>query len=53
MKGCGEGGRLAAMPVIARAIDDAFSDEGIYVDELPVTPSFTRLARRSPAGEAR
>lgn len=40
MKGCGEGGRLVAMPAIASAIDDAFSDEGIFVQALPVTPSF-------------
>jgi CO/xanthine dehydrogenase Mo-binding subunit len=39
IKGCGEGGRLAAMPAIAAAIDDAFADEGLFVDELPVTPS--------------
>ncbi|MGF3027196.1 xanthine dehydrogenase family protein molybdopterin-binding subunit [Methylobacterium aquaticum] len=45
MKGCGEGGRLAAMPAIASAIDDAFSDEGVYVDELPVTPSFLHALR--------
>ncbi len=45
MKGCGEGGRLAAMPAIASAIDDAFSDEGIYIDELPVTPSFLHAVR--------
>lgn len=46
MKGCGEGGRLAAMPAIASAIDDAFLDEQIYVDELPVTPSFLHAIRR-------
>lgn len=53
MKGCGEGGRLAAMPAIASAIDDAFSDEGLYVDELPVTPSFLHAlrARHTSAGE--
>jgi CO/xanthine dehydrogenase Mo-binding subunit len=45
MKGCGEGGRLAAMPAIASAIDDAFSDEGIFIDELPVTPSFLHAIR--------
>lgn len=39
IKGCGEGGRLAAMPAIASAIDDAFADIGLFVDELPVTPS--------------
>lgn len=45
LKGCGEGGRLAAMPAIASAIDDAFSDENLYVDELPVTPSFLHQLR--------
>lgn len=40
IKGCGEGGRLAAMPAIAAAIDDAFMDEGLFINELPVTPSF-------------
>lgn len=39
MKGCGEGGRLAAMPAIASAIDNAFDDEALFIDELPVTPS--------------
>lgn len=45
IKGCGEGGRLAAMPAIASAIDDAFSEEGLFVDELPVTPSFLHELR--------
>lgn len=45
IKGCGEGGRLAAMPAIASAIDDAFSEERIFVDELPVTPSFLHELR--------
>lgn len=45
IKGCGEGGRLAAMPAIAAAIDDAFSDEKLYVDRLPVTPSVLRDLR--------
>lgn len=39
IKGCGEGGRLASMPAIASAIDDAFSDNRLYITELPVTPS--------------
>lgn len=46
MKGCGEGGRLAAMPAIASAIDDAFSDEALFIDELPVTPSALHGWRR-------
>ncbi|MCB1465353.1 MAG: xanthine dehydrogenase family protein, partial [Nitratireductor sp.] len=55
IKGCGEGGRLAAMPAIAAAIDDAFGDEGLYIDELPVTPSFLhglRAELRETAREA-
>ena len=39
IKGCGEGGRLASIPAIASAIDDAFADEGVFVNILPVTPS--------------
>jgi CO/xanthine dehydrogenase Mo-binding subunit len=39
IKGCGEGGRLASIPAIASAIDDAFSDVGLFVNELPMTPS--------------
>lgn len=45
MKGCGEGGRLAATPAIASAIDDALRDEGVYIDELPVTPSVLHARR--------
>jgi CO/xanthine dehydrogenase Mo-binding subunit len=45
IKGCGEGGRLAAMPAIAAAIDNAFADEKLYVDRLPVTPSVLRDLR--------
>jgi CO/xanthine dehydrogenase Mo-binding subunit len=45
IKGCGEGGRLAAMPAIAAAIDNAFADEKVYVDRLPVTPSVLRDLR--------
>ena len=47
MKGCGEGGRLASIPAIAAAIDDALSDEGLFVDELPVTPSFLHELRHN------
>lgn len=53
MKGCGEGGRLAAMPAIAAAIDDAFAEEGLYVQELPVTPSVLhRLLHAAREGSA-
>ena len=40
IKGCGEGGRLSAMPAIAAAIDNAFKGKGIFIRELPITPSF-------------
>jgi CO/xanthine dehydrogenase Mo-binding subunit len=53
IKGCGEGGRLAAMPAIASAIDDAFADEGLFVNELPVTPSFLHELRSRFALHAR
>ncbi|MFB6417794.1 xanthine dehydrogenase family protein molybdopterin-binding subunit [Bradyrhizobium tunisiense] len=46
IKGCGEGGRLASIPAVASAIDDAFSDEGIFVDTLPVTPPVLLDLRR-------
>ncbi len=46
IKGCGEGGRLAAMPAIAAAVDDAFADEGLFAAELPLTPSFLHALRR-------
>ncbi|CAH1654342.1 xanthine dehydrogenase family protein molybdopterin-binding subunit [Chelatococcus sp. HY11] len=49
IKGCGEGGRLACMPAVAAAIDDAFRGEGLFVAELPVTPSHLH-ALRSVAG---
>lgn len=49
IKGCGEGGRLAAMPAIASAIDDAFGDQGLFVDELPVTPSLLHALRKQKA----
>ncbi|CAO3428025.1 xanthine dehydrogenase family protein molybdopterin-binding subunit [Azospirillum endophyticum] len=39
IKGCGEGGRLAAMPAIAAAVDDALAEFGVEVRELPVTPA--------------
>ncbi|HSV44623.1 MAG TPA: xanthine dehydrogenase family protein molybdopterin-binding subunit, partial [Ramlibacter sp.] len=41
IKGGGEGGRLAACPAITSAIDDALEEQGIFITELPVTP--TRL----------
>lgn len=47
IKGCGEGGRLASMPAIASAIDDAFADEGLFVDHLPMTPSALHALRRA------
>ncbi|WP_363316838.1 molybdopterin cofactor-binding domain-containing protein [Chelatococcus sp.] len=51
IKGCGEGGRLACMPAVASAIDDAFRAEGLFVAELPVTPSHLH-AMRSGSGSS-
>ncbi len=36
IKGGGEGGRLAACPALVSAVDDALSDLGVFIDELPV-----------------
>jgi hypothetical protein len=41
------------MPAIASAIDDAFADEGLFVNELPVTPSFLHELRSRFALHAR
>jgi CO/xanthine dehydrogenase Mo-binding subunit len=49
IKGCGEGGRLASIPAIASAIDDAFADERLFVDHLPMTPSALHALRRAVA----
>ncbi|MDF1775432.1 MAG: xanthine dehydrogenase family protein molybdopterin-binding subunit [Rhizobiaceae bacterium] len=50
IKGCGEGGRLAAMPALAAAFDDAYRDSNLYVDRLPMTPSalHTKLSQLKP-----
>jgi len=39
IKGAGEGGRMVAASALASAIDDALSEFGIFIKELPVTPS--------------
>lgn len=51
IKGCGEERRLASIPAIASATDDAFSDERTFVDTLPVTPSVL-LGMRRKANQA-
>lgn len=53
IKGCGEGGRLACMPAVVAAIDDAFRDEKLFVATLPVTPSALHEMRRATAGSTR
>jgi len=51
IKGGGEGGRLASCPAITSAIDDALEDEGIFITELPVTPSRLFDLLRAPASD--
>lgn len=44
IKGAGEGGRMVAASALASAIDDALSDYGVFITELPITPeSLLRL----------
>lgn len=50
IKGLGEGGCVAAAPVIAQAIEDALGIEGLA--ELPITPSRLRRAVRAAAARA-
>lgn len=38
IKGGGEGGRMAAPPVIAQAVEDALRDYGVQISEVPLTP---------------
>lgn len=42
MKGVGEGGTIGAPAAVANAIDDALSDLGITITDLPVTPARLR-----------
>ncbi|MGH8632118.1 MAG: xanthine dehydrogenase family protein molybdopterin-binding subunit [Burkholderiales bacterium] len=50
IKGGGEGGRMAAPPVIVQAIEDALKDWGVEIFEVPLTPrrirEIVREARR-------
>jgi carbon-monoxide dehydrogenase large subunit len=49
-RGMGEGGTIGAPAVLANAINDALSDVGIEINELPVTPErLFRLAQRAGA----
>lgn len=52
VKGAGEGGRMVVASALASAIDDALSDFGIFVSELPLTPS-ALLERINAARAAR
>lgn len=38
IKGGGEGGRMAAPPVLAQAVEDALRDFGVQILEVPVVP---------------
>ena len=44
MKGVGEGGTIGGGAAIANAVDDALSDLGITITELPITPARLRAA---------
>lgn len=39
IKGAGEGGRMVVASALASAVDDALSDLGVHITELPITPS--------------
>jgi CO/xanthine dehydrogenase Mo-binding subunit len=48
IKGGGEGGRMAAPPVIAQAVEDALKSFGVEIFEVPLTPNRIRqLVRES------
>lgn len=38
IKGGGEGGRMAAPPLMVQAIEDALKDFGVELSEVPLTP---------------
>jgi len=50
-RGMGEGGTIGAPAVLANAVADALSGEGIEVNELPISPErlFRLLSRRAKA----
>jgi 2-furoyl-CoA dehydrogenase large subunit len=37
-KGCGENSAMSAPAAIASAVDDALTQYGVAIDELPITP---------------
>jgi CO/xanthine dehydrogenase Mo-binding subunit len=47
IKGGGEGGRLGAPSALSAAIDDALSDLGVKVDQIPMTPARLRARIRA------
>ena len=46
-KGLGEGGCIGAPAAIINAINDALSDYGVQIDEMPATPQRIRAALRA------
>lgn len=50
IKGGGEGGRMAAPPVIVQAIEDALKDLGVQLSEVPLTPRRLREIVRAAGG---
>lgn len=42
VKGCGEGGTIPAPTVIAQAVEDALSEFGVQIDEIPLSPMMLR-----------
>lgn len=39
VKGAGEAGAIPVGAVIAQAVDDAFTDQNLFIDRIPLTPS--------------
>lgn len=50
IKGGGEGGRMAAPPVLVQAIEDALQPFGVEIMEIPLTPNRIRQIIRQAQG---
>jgi aerobic carbon-monoxide dehydrogenase large subunit len=51
-KGLGEGGCIGAPAAVINAINDALSEYGVQIDEMPATPQRIRAALRSAGAKA-
>ena len=51
-KGLGEGGGIGAPAAVINAINDALSDFGVEIDEMPATPQCIRAALRKAESKA-